>query len=77
MTKNWTADEFFNATGHLPQQDDLERCNCPDAGKPGHTACGTCEHGLPVFMCSPCFTVQCAPTMTDDMAAEFLANTSE
>ena len=35
-----TAEYFEKATGHKPIQDDLERCNCPDAGKDGHENCG-------------------------------------
>ena len=52
----WTREDFLNATGRLPEQDDLDRVNCPDAGKSGHSSCGICkEHKLPVFMCSNCF----------------------
>lgn len=50
-----TADEFKAATGRDPVDDDLERANCPYAGKMGHTSCGICKHGKPVFMCVPCF----------------------
>lgn len=47
-----TAQIFFDKTGHLPVYDDLDRCNCKDVGKPGHSACGWCpEHDLPRFMC--------------------------
>lgn len=31
---------FVEATGREPEQDDLERCNCPDAGAIGHLCCG-------------------------------------
>ena len=31
---------FKAATGNDPIQDDLERCNCPKAGVPGHVGCG-------------------------------------
>lgn len=50
-----TKDEFYAATGHMPENDDLERANCEQAGMVGHTSCGVCEHGLPVFLCQPCF----------------------
>lgn len=50
-----TPEEFEKATGRAPVLDDLERANCREAGQPGHTACGICEHGLPVFECAPCF----------------------
>lgn len=31
---------FVAAMGRGPEQDDLERANCPDAGKVGHFMCG-------------------------------------
>lgn len=45
------AQEFEAAVGRPPELDDLERANCQDAGKPAHTGCGVCEHGVPVFLC--------------------------
>jgi len=43
---------FFAATGRMPENDDLERCNCPDAGKIGHYSCGWCDNcQKPVFEC--------------------------
>jgi hypothetical protein len=50
-----TVEEFYMATGCWPQDDDLERANCEQAGMAGHTSCGICEHGKPVFVCVPCF----------------------
>lgn len=48
-----TAIQFKNATGYDPENDDLERCNCPDAGKTGHNSCGWCQiHNVPVFQCA-------------------------
>ena len=45
-----TRKKFKEATGHDPQQDDLERCNCKKAGQDGHTMCGwNKEGGVPVF----------------------------
>lgn len=35
-----TRESFFAATGFWPEQDDLERCNCDQAGRIGHTMCG-------------------------------------
>ncbi len=52
-----TEKEFIEMTkkiipeGIPPEQDDLERCNCPNAGKIGHEHCGICIHNLPRFMC--------------------------
>jgi hypothetical protein len=46
-----TAEYFKKATGQEPKQDDLDRSNCPDAGKVGHDCCGwnsLCN--LPNFM---------------------------
>lgn len=46
-----TAEQFKQATGHEPEQDDLERSNCPLAGQIAHSCCGW-DHGLnlPVFI---------------------------
>jgi hypothetical protein len=35
-----TRADFIKATGREPQQDDLERCNCMEAGTWGHLCCG-------------------------------------
>lgn len=46
-----TAEYFEKATGRAPELDDLERSNCPDAGKPGHLCCGWDEEkDIPWFM---------------------------
>lgn len=50
-----TADQFTQATGREPTQDDLERCNCIHAGMPSHLACGWCVHEKPVFQCNDCY----------------------
>lgn len=47
-----THDEFVNATGREPEQDDLDRANCAKAGKPGHFYCGVCACGQPRFTCA-------------------------
>jgi hypothetical protein len=47
-----TAAEYQRRLGHPPEQDDLHRVNCPDAGKVGHFTCGWCtKHCAPRFMC--------------------------
>lgn len=47
-----TAEQFKLATGYEPANDDLERCNCPQAGELGHWQCGWCEvKNRPRFMC--------------------------
>lgn len=46
-----TLDEYVAAVGFAPENDDLERANCAEAGEPGHYGCGLCKHGLPVFRC--------------------------
>ena len=38
--KHITAKDFETATGCKPTDDDLERCNCPKAGKDFHVQCG-------------------------------------
>lgn len=49
-----TAEDFRRATGHEPQNDDLDRANCPLAGKFGHSQCGwNHQVNLPVFMAGP------------------------
>lgn len=46
-----TADEFTKATGYSPQDDDLERVNCTNAGQTGHTMCGwSHRYNKPMFM---------------------------
>jgi hypothetical protein len=46
------AEHFRERVGRDPVLDDLERCNCPDAGKLGHWFCGWCEDcDKPRFVC--------------------------
>jgi hypothetical protein len=46
-----TREKFIERVGREPEQDDLERCNCPRAGKIGHWGCGwNSERDLPQFM---------------------------
>ena len=35
-----TEQMFFDATGRKPEDDDMERVNCPCMGKKGHMSCG-------------------------------------
>lgn len=45
-----TAEQFKAATGRDPEQDDLERCNCSEAGAIGHLMCGwNRDNNLPQF----------------------------
>ena len=47
-----TKEKFAKATGRSPVNDDMERVNCEQAGKFGHSACGWCDDcNLPVFQC--------------------------
>ena len=49
-----TAEQYKQATGEAPENDDLERCNCQRAGTPGHFSCGwNSRANLPVFMAGP------------------------
>jgi hypothetical protein len=49
--KSITAEKFKEVTGHDPINDDLDRCNCPQAGDLGHEQCGWHEaRNLPNFM---------------------------
>lgn len=46
-----TQELFKQYVGREPQDDDLERCNCNNAGKAGHGQCGwNNKQNLPVFM---------------------------
>jgi len=47
-----TREQFIKAVGCEPQDDDLERCNCPLAGEPiFHSMCGwDDELNLPRFI---------------------------
>jgi hypothetical protein len=46
-------EKFIAALGREPVGDDLERCECPQAGLPGHYQCGWCEVcDGPRFMCT-------------------------
>ena len=45
-----TAEMFKAATGRDHEQDDLERCNCPQAGTSGHNHCGwNYKHNCPMY----------------------------
>ena len=39
MTDKITSEKFEKCTGHKPVNDDLERVNCPKAGKINHLSC--------------------------------------
>lgn len=46
-----TREHFIAATGYEPEQDDLERSNCPLAGQIAHSQCGwDYTLNLPEFM---------------------------
>jgi hypothetical protein len=46
-----TRAKFLAATGVEPINDDLERCNCAQAGELGHWFCGWDDaRNLPVFL---------------------------
>ena len=47
-----TATEFQAKTGRPPEHDDLDRVNCPQAGRILHQQCGWCpEHDGPRPAC--------------------------
>ena len=47
-----TAEQFEKAVGRPPENDDLDRCNCPNEGEFAHFACGWCkECQQPRFIC--------------------------
>lgn len=39
-----TPEQFYYTTGRDPENDDLERVNCPQGGELGHEFCGVCQH---------------------------------
>jgi hypothetical protein len=46
-----SAEKFKFCVGVGPTDDDLERCNCKQAGKPGHFCCGWDNiRDMPVFI---------------------------
>ncbi len=46
-----TEETFKKHTGFKPENDDLDRCNCKSAGKPGHFSCGwDKEREMPNFI---------------------------
>ena len=45
-----TPQMFEEATGRPPENDDIERVNCPDAGSDGHLGCGWhVERNAPMY----------------------------
>ncbi len=47
-----TTEEFAQRFGFAPENDDLDRVNCKDAGSLGHWSCGICStHNKPRFIC--------------------------
>jgi hypothetical protein len=49
-----TAKMFYEAVGRPPTDDDLERCNCPNAGKFRHRSCGwNKRENKPVYSAGP------------------------
>jgi hypothetical protein len=51
-----SAEHFEDRVGRPPENDDLERSNCPIAGEVGHWGCGwAMPEDLPVFMVSRAF----------------------
>ena len=49
-----TREKFIEATGREPEDDDLQRCNCREAGMLMHLCCGwNYKHNKPQFMIGP------------------------
>lgn len=47
---NITEQQFEQATGRKPVDDDMERVNCDRAGEPGHNSCGwNHTHNCPAY----------------------------
>ena len=59
-----TEARFIEAVGYPPENDDLQRSNCPKAGELGHFFCGwDAEANLPRFMTRPVILTHLQPTM--------------
>ena len=57
-----TPEIFEAAVGYKPEQDDLERCNCKQAGEIGHWCCGwNQEHNKPQYMLGPVYKPKSEP----------------
>lgn len=49
---NITEEHFKTSTNKDPENDDLIRSNCEQAGEEGHIYCGWCKKcDKPIFMC--------------------------
>jgi hypothetical protein len=47
-----SVQQFYAATGYTPENDDMDRVNCTEAGNPTHSFCGWCnDHDKPRFIC--------------------------
>lgn len=47
-----TLEKFIERVGREPEYDDLERCNCSQAGECLHHSCGWCDDcDMPKFLC--------------------------
>lgn len=49
----WTIEDYRRKVGTAPEQDDLGRVNCGEAGAMGHVQCGRCPHDWPRFLHCP------------------------
>lgn len=52
-----TPEEYRDSVGVYPKQDELERVNCSEAGKPGHLRCGWCMQCHAPRMTCPCYSM--------------------
>jgi hypothetical protein len=56
-----TEQEFEDLVGRPPENDDMHRVNCTEAGTTGHFLCGWCmDHGRPRFVCG-CLEAEYTP----------------
>ncbi len=62
--------EFEALYGHPPEQDQLHRVNCDQAGRISHSQCGICEeHQRPRFMCGCILILEGAESIIRDLRA--------
>lgn len=74
LLASYTRQDFYWLTGRNAIDDDLDRVNCPDAGKPGHSCCGVCPRcRMPRFSCT-CDTHSHyqLPIIIDDVCEEYV-----
>lgn len=65
-----TPEQFLERFGKVPEDDDIQRAICPQAGEVGHRNCGICPtHDKPRFMCG-CLHTESKPDTSKSLCTE-------